>query len=42
MKWAMEDGMREREKFRDWNYWVFGDNRHVDKAQVLDQEIGAI
>ena len=33
----------EREKsIGIWNYWVYGDNSHIDKSQVLDQAIGAI
>ena len=41
MKWVVEDRMREK-SIGIWNYWVYGDNRHIDKSQVLDQAIGAI
>ena len=33
----------EREKsIGSWNYWVYGDNSHIDNSQVLDQVIAAI
>ena len=41
VKWVVEEGMREKNGVI-WNYWVYGDNSHIDKSQVLSQEIGAI
>ena len=41
VKWVVEEGMREKNVVI-LNYWVYGDNSHIDKSQVLSQVIGAI
>ena len=41
VKWVVKEGMRKR-SVGIWNYWLYGDNSHIDKSQVLDQTIGAI
>ena len=39
VKWVVKEGMRKR-SVGIWNYWLYGDNSHIDKSQVLDQAIG--
>ena len=41
VEWVVEEGMREK-NIGIWNYWVYGDNNHIDKSQVLDQVRGVI
>ena len=41
VKWVVEEVIREKNVVI-LNYWVYGDNSHIDKSQVLSQVIGAI
>ena len=41
VKWVLEEEMKEK-SIGIWDYWVYGDNSHTDKSQVMDQAIGVI